>query len=213
MVGMTTPAEHPKSPMEPVNLPATKDTPLRRLQARVDEAVAAHGAGPVTAAAVRLLTGRTTVEDVTSGLAGTLTGDGEHFSGAATGALVLTGVWHRTALDALREGLDHPEAEVRAAALTVLSVRAEQLRAEHAVDRALVAQVHECCADVSAPVRAAAATALGELAEARDLEPVAPTLNTLVMDVDPDLADAAELSLNRLADRLGRPELRASTDY
>lgn len=213
MVGMTTPGEHPKSPMEPVNLPPVKDTPLRRLQARVDEAVEAHGPGPVSAAAVRMLAGRTTVEDVTSGLVGTLTGDGEHFSTEATGALVLTGVWHRTALAAVREALGHEDAEVRAAALTVLGVRAEELRADHAVDRALVGEVHDRCGDASPEVRAAAATALGELAEGRDLELVVPTLTTLVMDVDPELANAGELALTRVADRLDRPELRASTDY
>ncbi len=213
MVVMTTPGEHPKSPMEPVDLPPVKDTPLRRLQARVDEAVQAHGPGPVSAAAVRMLTGRTTVEDVTSGLVGTLSGDGEHFSTAATGALVLTGVWHRTALAAVREATGHEDAEVRAAALTVLSVRADELRADRAVDRALVAAVHDCCGDASPEVRAAAATALGELAEGGDLALVAPTLNVLVMDVDPELANAAELALTRLADRLDRPDLRASTDF
>ena len=213
MVVMTTPGEHPKSPMEPVDLPPVKDTPLRRLQARVDEAVQAHGPGPVSAAAVRMLTGRTTVEDVTSGLVGTLSGDGEHFSTAATGALVLTGVWHRTALAAVREATGHEDAEVRAAALTVLSVRADELRADRAVDRALVAAVHDGCGDASPEVRAAAATALGELAEGGDLALVAPTLNVLVMDVDPELANAAELALTRLADRLDRPDLRASTDF
>ncbi|WP_227718654.1 HEAT repeat domain-containing protein [Micrococcus sp. FDAARGOS_333] len=210
---MTTPGEHPKSPMEPVDLPPVKDTPLRRLQARVDEAVQAHGPGPVSAAAVRMLTGRTTVEDVTSGLVGTLSGDGEHFSTAATGALVLTGVWHRTALAAVREATGHEDAEVRAAALTVLSVRADELRADRAVDRALVAAVHDGCGDASPEVRAAAATALGELAEGGDLALVAPTLNVLVMDVDPELANAAELALTRLADRLDHPDLRASTDF
>ncbi len=213
MVVMTTPGEHPKSPMEPVDLPPVKDTPLRRLQARVDEAVQAHGPGPVSAAAVRMLTGRTTVEDVTSGLVGTLSGDGEHFSTAATGALVLTGVWHRTALAAVREATGHEDAEVRAAALTVLSVRADELRADRAVDRALVAAVHDGCGDASPEVRAAAATALGELAEGGDLALVAPTLNVLVMDVDPELANAAELALTRLADRLDHPDLRASTDF
>ncbi|PNL18820.1 hypothetical protein CEQ11_000685 [Micrococcus sp. FDAARGOS_333] len=199
--------------MEPVDLPPVKDTPLRRLQARVDEAVQAHGPGPVSAAAVRMLTGRTTVEDVTSGLVGTLSGDGEHFSTAATGALVLTGVWHRTALAAVREATGHEDAEVRAAALTVLSVRADELRADRAVDRALVAAVHDGCGDASPEVRAAAATALGELAEGGDLALVAPTLNVLVMDVDPELANAAELALTRLADRLDHPDLRASTDF
>lgn len=213
MEDMSTPGQHPKSPMEPVDLPAEPDTPLRRLQARVDQAVAAHGAGPVASAAVRMLTGRTTVEDVTSGVVGTLAGDGEHFSTAATGALVLTGVWHRTALPAVREGLDHEDAEVRTAALTVLSVRAEELRAERAADRELAAAVHERCGDASPEVRAAAATALGELAEARDLELAVPTLNSLVMDVDPELAHAGELALTRLADRLDRPDLRAATEY
>ena len=65
----------------------------------------------------------------------------------------------------------------------------------------------------SPEVRAAAATALGELAEGGDLALVAPTLNVLVMDVDPELANAAELALTRLADRLDRPDLRASTDF
>lgn len=199
--------------MEPVNLPPVKDTPLRRLQARVDEAVAARGPGPVASAAVRMLTGRTSVEDVTSGLVGTLTGDGEHFSTAATGALVLTGVWHRTALSAVREATGHADPEVRTAALTVLSVRAEELRADRAVDRALVADVHERCGDASPEVRAAAATALGELAADADLALVAPTLNVLVMDVDPELANASELALTRLADRLDRPDLRAATEY
>jgi hypothetical protein len=200
------------SPMEPVDLPPVADTPLRRLQARVDAAVAAHGAGPVASGAVRMLTGETTVEDVTSGLAGTLTGDGAHFSTAATGALVLTGVWHRTALPAVREALAHEDAEVRAAALTVLCVRAEQLRAERAADRGLVAAVQQRCGDASPEVRAAAATALGELAEGRDLEAAVPVLNSLVMDVDPELANAGELALTRLAERLGRPDLRAATD-
>ena len=126
---------------------------------------------------------------------------------------MLTGVWHRTALAAVREALGHEDAEVRTAALTVLSVRADELRADRAADRELVAQVHERCGDASPEVRAAAATALGELAEGRDLELVVPTLNVLVMDVDPELANAGELALTRLADRLDRPDLRASTDY
>ena len=42
---------------------------------------------------------------------------------------------------------------------------------------------------------------------------MAPTLNVLVMDVDPELANAGELALTRLADRLDRPDLRAATDY
>ena len=201
-------------PFLPAGLdPDRPDTPLTRLHARTEAAATTHGESRTVQTAVRMLTGRTSVEDVTSGLAAMIAGDDEGLSLPAAGALALTAVWHRSAVPALRQALTDDDETVREAALTVLTARAGRLRADQLLDADLVAAVHAACGDPSPGVRGAACAALGELARDRDLETVLPTLSAAVMDVDADLAAAAELGLTRLADRLDRPDLRPSTQY
>ena len=59
---------------------------------------------------------------------------------------------------------------------------------------------------------ASTASALGALARPEDLESALPVLTGMVMDVDADLAAAAELALEQLAIRLDRPGLRVSLE-
>ena len=66
------------------------------------------------------------------------------------------------------------------------------------------------CADPDPEVRASAASALGALARPEDLESALPVLTGMVMDVDADLAAAAELALEQ--DLLARVERRANRD-
>lgn len=130
----------------------------------------------------------------------------------AGGALALMHAWHRSALPALTGALTAPEADVRSAAHLVLASRAGSLRRDAAVDRALVDAVRAGCADPDPEVRASAASALGALARPEDLESALPVLTGMVMDVDADLAAAAELALEQLAIRLDRPGLRVSLE-
>lgn len=192
---------------DPLPLPVEPQTPQARLARRVREAVEQRGEAAVAGLAVRLLTGAVTPEDVTSGAARALTGDDAALTPAATGALALATVWHRRAVPALIEALDAGAPDVRAAALLVLAARADDLRADALVDRALVDRVRETAGDPHPPVREAAASALGALARAEDLARVEPVLSAMVMDVDPELAAAAELALAHVAQRLGRPDL------
>lgn len=198
---------------DPLPLPVEPQTPHARLARRVAQAVAERGEAAVVGVALRLMTGSPTPEDVTSGAAGALLGDDGALSPAATGALALTHAWHRRALPALTAALDSPDADVRSAAHLVLAARAETLRADAAVDRALVDRVRAGCGDPDPEVRASAASALGALATPGDLETAAPVLSALVMDVDADLAAAAELALDHLAERLDRPDLRVSSAW
>ena len=183
-------------------LPAEPQTPHDRLRRRTEAAVAERGEAAVAGLAVRLMTGAATPDDVTSGAARALTGDDGDLSPAATGALALMHAWHRSALPALTGALTAPEADVRSAAHLVLASRAGSLRRDAAVDRPLV----------DAEVRASAASALGALARPEDLESALPVLTGMVMDVDADLAAAAELALEQLAIRLDRPGLRVSLE-
>ena len=196
---------------DPLPLPVEPQTPQARLARRVGEAVAEHGEAAVAQVAVRLLTGATTPQDVASGTAGRITGGEGELSPAASGALALTRVWHRQALPALLGALEAGAPDVRAAALLVLATQADRLRADAAVDRRLVDAVRARCADPDPQVREAAASALGALARPEDLGEAVPTLTALVMDVDADLAAAAELALEALAGRVGRPELSLGT--
>lgn len=200
-------------------LPAEPQTPHDRLRRRTEAAVAERGEAAVAGLAVRLMTGAATPEDVTSGAARALTGDDGDLSPAATGALALMHAWHRSALPALTGALPAltgaltaPEADVRSAAHLVLASRAGSLRRDAAVDRALVDAVRAGCADPDPEVRASAASALGALARPEDLESALPVLTGMVMDVDADLAAAAELALEQLAIRLDRPGLRVSLE-
>lgn len=202
----------PMSPRDPLPLPVEPQTPHARLARRVDAAVAAHGLPAVSGAAARLLTGATTPDDVTSGLASALLGDDDALAPAAAGALALGTAWHRRSLPALVDAVDAPEAEVRAAAFLVLAAKADALRADAAVDRALVETARAGVGDPDPEVRAAAAGALGALARPEDLDRALPVLSALVMDVDPDLATAGELALAQLAARLDRPDLAAGLD-
>ncbi|MDO5633588.1 MAG: HEAT repeat domain-containing protein [Micrococcus sp.] len=203
------------TPSAPPLDPYAADTALRRLHVRVDAAVAHHREGPVAQTAVRMLAGQLTPDDVTGGIPAALIGEDSPFSASATGALTLTTLWHSSAWRTLRAVLeaDSADPEARAAVLLVMAARADQLRREAAVDSDLVRVVSAACEDPDPRVREAAASALGELAQERDLEPTVAVLGTLVMDVDADLAAAAELALARLADRFDAPGLRASTDY
>lgn len=200
-------------------LPAEPQTPHDRLRRRTEAAVAERGEAAVAGLAVRLMTGAATPEDVTSGAARALTGDDGDLSPAATGALALMHAWHRSALPALTGALPAltgaltaPEADVRSAAHLVLASRAGSLRRDAAVDRTLVDAVRAGCADPDPEVRASAASALGALARPEDLESALPVLTGMVMDVDADLAAAAELALEQLAIRLDRPGLRVSLE-
>lgn len=193
-------------------LPAEPQTPHDRLRRRTEAAVAERGEAAVAGLAVRLMTGAATPEDVTSGAARALTGDDGDLSPAATGALALMHAWHRSALPALTGALTAPEADVRSAAHLVLASRAGSLRRDAAVDRTLVDAVRAGCADPDPEVRASAASALGALARPEDLESALPVLTGMVMDVDADLASAAELALEQLAIRLDRPGLRVSLE-
>ena len=94
----------------------------------------------------------------------------------------------------------------------MLASRAGSLRRDAAVDRTLVDAVRAGCADPDPEVRASAASALGALARPEDLESALPVLTGMVMDVDADLAAAAELALEQLAIRLDRPGLRVSLE-
>ena len=94
----------------------------------------------------------------------------------------------------------------------MLASRAGSLRRDAAVDRTLVDAVRAGCADPDPEVRASAASALGALARPEDLEAALPVLTGMVMDVDADLAAAAELALEQLAIRLDRPGLRVSLE-
>lgn len=201
------------TPREPLPLPAQPQTPLSRLSRRVARAVEERGEAAVVGVATRLLAGSSTPEDVTSGAAQAILGDDDALTPAAAGALALTRAWHRRALPALVAALDAPEPEVRSAVHLVLAARADALRADAAVDHALVDRVGAGCCDPDPEVRASAASALGALAGPNDLEAAVPVLSALVMDVDADIAAAAELALDHLAERLDRPELRASTDF
>lgn len=195
------------TPRDPLPLPVEPQTPHARLVRRVAAVVDDRGEAAVAGLAVRLLTGAVTPEDVTSGAVRALTGDDGALSPAATGALALSSVWHRRAVPALTDALDADVPDVRAAALLVLAVRADALRADALVDRALVERVRDAAGDPHPEVREAAASALGALARAEDLERVEPTLSAMVMDLDPELAAAAELALAHVAQRLGRPDL------
>lgn len=194
---------------DPLPLPVEPQTPHARLARRVDAAVAAHGLPAVSGAAVRLLSGATTPDDVTSGVASAILGDDDALTSAAAGALALGTAWHRRSVPALVGALGAPDAEVRAAAHLVLAAKADALRADAAVDRDLVERVRAGVGDANPEVREAAASALGSLARPEDLETVLPVLSALVMDLDPDIAAAGELALAQLAERLGRPELAA----
>jgi len=193
-------------------LPAEPQTPHDRLRRRVAAAVAERGEAAVAGLAVRLLTGSVTPADVTSGAARALTGDDGDLTAGATGALALGHAWHRSALPALTSALSAPEPDVRSAAHLVLDARSGSLRADVAVDRALVEAVRGGCADPHPQVRASAASALGALAGPQDLEAALPVLTGMVMDVDADLATAAELALDHLAERLDRPDLRVGAE-
>lgn len=193
-------------------LPAEPQTPPDRLRRRVEAALAERGEAAVAGLAVRLLTGAVTPQDVASGAAHALTGDDGGLSPAATGALALSHAWHRSALPALTAALTAAEPDVRSAAHLVLAARAGSLRRDALVDRALVDAVRGGCADPDPEVRASAATALGALAGPNDLEAAVPVLTGMVMDVDADLAAAAELALEQLAVRLDRPDLRVGAE-
>ncbi|MDO4239164.1 hypothetical protein [Micrococcus sp.] len=195
------------TPRDPLPLPVEPQTPHTRLARRVQAAVEQRGEAAVAGLAVRLLSGAVTPEDVTSGAARAVTGDDAALTPAATGALALSTVWHRRAVPALTDALGADALDVRAAALLVLAVRADALRADALVDRALVERVREAAGDAHSEVREAAASALGALARAEDLERVEPVLSAMVMDLDPGLAAAAELALAQLAARLDRPDL------
>lgn len=195
------------TPRDPLPLPVKPQTPHARLARRVQAAVEQRGEAAVAGLAVRLLTGAVTPEDVTSGAARALTGDDDALTPAATGALALSTVWHRRAVPALTDALGADAPDVRAAALLVLAVRADALRADALVDRTLVERVRAAAGDAHPEVREAAASALGALARAEDLERVEPVLSAMVMDLDPELAAAAELALAQLAARLDRPDL------
>lgn len=188
-------------------LPLEPQTPHALLDRRVAAAVAERGEAAVAGLAVRLLTGALTPDDVASGAARALLGEDGPFTPAATGALALGSVWHRSAAGALQDALAADAPDVRAAALLVLAARADDLRAETLVDRGLVDAVRTCVGDPDPDVRAAAASATGALARAEDLPVVEPVLSALVMDVDPELATAGELALAHLAQRLDRPEI------
>ena len=193
-------------------LPVEPQTPHDRLRRRTVAAVAERGEAAVAGLAVRLLTGAATPQDVASGAARALTGDDGELSPAATGALALTHAWHRSALPALTAALTASEPDVRSAAHLVLAARAGSLRADAAVDRALVAAVLRGCGDPDPEVRASAVSALGALARVEDLEAALPVLTGMVMDLDADLAAAAELALAQLASRLDRPDLRVGAE-
>lgn len=197
---------------DPLPLPAEPQTPHALLARRVAAAVAERGEAAVAGVAVRLLTGAVTPDDVVSGAARAVTGDAGDLSPAAAGALALTHAWHRQALPALVGALADEAPDVRAAALLVLAAQADRLRADAAVDRPLLDAVRGRLSDVEPEVRGAACAAVGALARREDLEDVLPPLTAMVMDLDADLAAAAELGLESLAVRVGRPDLRVSPE-
>ncbi len=119
------------------------------------------------------------------------------------GARVLVHHWHPRAADAVREGLTDGSAAVRQLCCRIVAVRGSA-----AFDTA-ARTVEGLLADPEPRVRSAAALALGEVGG----ESSAGPLRGLLMDPDSVLASAAEDALGRLADRLGRPDLRPEPEY
>ncbi|QCU79103.1 HEAT repeat domain-containing protein [Citricoccus sp. SGAir0253] len=101
---------------------------------------------------------------------------------------------------AVLAGLESEDWQVREAACRVAGGQGVT-EAERALEGLL--------ADPDPRVRSAAAHALGTVGR----ESAARVLHGLVMDPDSVLASAAEEALERIAERLGRPDLRPGTDY
>lgn len=192
-----------------VHLPATADDG----EAEVVAAAVGQLGGPRLADwAVRLLTGRARPGDDGDPDIALIRGDAAaldpelaldpHLS-RWLGARVLVHHWHLRAVDAVRDGLADDSAAVRQMCCRVVAAQGSP------AFEAAAPAVEGLLADPEPRVRSAAALALGEVGGGSS----ASSLRGLLMDPDSVLASAAEDALDRLADRLARPDLRPGPQY
>ena len=181
-----------------VQLPTS---PQERDAAMIRAAVDQLGAARLADWAIRLLTGQSRVgnpRDPEPALIGAVPGWMPYWS-RVWGARALLHAWHPKAELAVVAGLADEQWRVRL--LCVQAVAVHGLPVEDGV--------LPLTGDPEPHVRSAATRALGEVGTDRSV----PTLERLVMDPDSVLADAAETALARMADRLGRPDLRPDPEY
>jgi hypothetical protein len=122
------------------------------------------------------------------------------------GARVLVYHWHPRAAGAVLAGLADQSPAVRQMCCRIVAAQGAQ---DPAGLVATAPVLESLLADPEPRVRSAAAVALGEVGG----DNAANALQGLLMDPDSVLASAAEDGLDRLAERLDRPDLRAEPEY
>ncbi|WP_413544323.1 HEAT repeat domain-containing protein [Citricoccus nitrophenolicus] len=192
-----------------VSLPAASEG---EVPAWVAAAVGQVGGPQLADWAVRLLTGRARPGDPGDPDITLIRGEASHLDPELAldphlsrwlGARLLRYHWHPRAASAVLAGLSDESPAVRQACCRIIAAqRAPELAGTAGTAETLLG-------DLDPRVRSAAALALGEVGGER----AASALQGLLMDPDSVLAGAAEEALERLAERHGRPDLRAEPEY
>jgi HEAT repeat protein len=195
-----------------VHLPATTHGDEAAL---VAAAVEGLGAVPLADWAVRLLAGQARPGDPGDPDIALIRGEAAALDPALAldphlprwlGARVLVHQWHPRAAGAVVAGLADESPAVRGMCCRILAEHGARDLPDPA---AAASAVEPLLADPEPQVRSAAAEALGEVGG----PDAAEALQGLLMATDSVLAAAAEEALDRLADRLQRPDLRAEPEY